>query len=79
VEEEQRGLARRQVGQSLAGSIPGAAEMGGHGRLGARAGEEGRGRVPGAWARWKSSFFDLIRVISNGIDLIQINDGLPEI
>jgi hypothetical protein len=33
---------------------------------------------PGAWAV-NSSFFDLIKVILNGIDLIQIKDGLPEI
>jgi hypothetical protein len=42
--------------------------------------EQGRreGEVPGAWAV-NSSFFDLIKVILNGIDLIQIKDGLPEI
>jgi hypothetical protein len=30
-------------------------------------------------ARRNSSFFDLIKVVSNWIDLIQIKDGLPKI
>jgi hypothetical protein len=49
--------------------------------------EQGR-REGGAWATIGAHvgrpegivvFFDLMKVISNGIDLIQIKDGLPEI
>jgi hypothetical protein len=82
------GPARRQVGWCLAGSGPGAVKRGGHNHCGVQAGEEGGGggighmgcnrRARGP-AQRNSSFFDLIKVISNGIDLIQIKHGLPKI
>jgi hypothetical protein len=43
-----------------------------------RGGGKGGSRAPGPTRR-NSSFFNLINVISNGIDLIQIKDGIPEI
>jgi hypothetical protein len=74
-------VGRRSVGNGLR-----AATTGGHDHHSARAGEEGKGggclgrdqhaRGP---AQRNSRFFDLIKVVSNQIDLIEIKDGLPEI
>jgi hypothetical protein len=50
-----------------------------HGRREGGPGLQGCDRCVCGPARRNSSFFDLIKVISNGIDLIQIKDGLPEI
>jgi hypothetical protein len=68
--EEQGGPTQRQLGWRLAGSGPGAVETGG--RL-------GHNRHTCGPARRNSSFFDLIKVVANRIDLIQIKDGVPEI
>jgi hypothetical protein len=62
---------RKQVGATVVAHVKGRRE-GGPGRM-------GRDRRTRGTTQRNSSFFDLIKVISNGIDLIQIKDGLPEI
>jgi hypothetical protein len=59
--------------------------MGGHGHRSARAGEKGMLSCLGSdkrargLARRNSSFFNLMKLVSNRIDLIEIKDGLPKI
>jgi hypothetical protein len=82
---EEQGPTQRQVGRCSAGSGPGVAKIGGRDHRNARAGEKGRGRRLGSdqrargLARRNSSFFNLMKLVSNRIDLIEIKDGLPKI